>query len=154
MAVLRERIDTELDLERAFAFVADFANSQAWDPGVASSTRIDPGPVGVGARYQLGIRMGGRVAPMEYAITRFEPNRRVVLQGRGSSVDAVDDISFEAMPTGTTITYVADIRLRGLMRLLAPFAGGAFRKIAANARDGMQRALDGLATASATQHAA
>ena len=154
MAVLRERIDTALDLERAFAFVADFANSQAWDPGVASSTRINPGPVDIGARYQLGVRMGGRVAPMEYAITRFEPNRRVVLEGHGSNVEAVDDIGFEATATGTTITYLADIRLRGLMRLLAPFAGGAFRKIAANARDGMQRALDERAAASSPQPAA
>ena len=142
VAVLKERIETSLGLEPTFAFVADFANAQAWDPGVASSVRLNPGPVDVGARYRLGVRMGGRVVPMEYAVDLFQPGRRVVLSGTGSGVEAVDDISFEATPTGTAINYVADIRLRGLMRLLAPFAGGAFRRIAANARDGMQRALD------------
>ena len=142
MAILRERIETRLGLEPAFAFVADFANAQRWDPGVASSVRTNPGPVAVGARYDLGVRMGSRVAAMEYVITKLEPNRRVVLEGRGSGVEAVDDISFEATPTGTAITYVADIRLQGLLRLLAPFAGGAFAKIASNARNGMQRALD------------
>ena len=142
MAILREHIETRLPLEPTFAFVADFANAQAWDPGVASSARVDPGPLAVGARYQLGVRMGGRVAPMEYVITHLEPGRRVVLAGRGAGVVAVDDIAFEATPSGTAITYIADIRLRGLLRLLAPFAGGAFRRIAANARDGMQRALD------------
>lgn len=146
MAILKERIETRLGIDEAFAFVSDFANAQLWDPGVASSVRIDPGPVAVGARYRLGVRMGGRVAPMEYVITRLEPGRRVVLEGRGSGVKAVDEISFEPAPTGTTITYVADIRLTGLMGLLAPFAGGAFRRIAADARAGMQRALDARAS--------
>lgn len=147
MAILKERIETSLSLEPTFAFVADFANAQAWDPGVASSVRIDAGPLAVGARYLLGVRMGGRVVPMEYVVTKLEPGRRVVLAGRGSGVVAVDDIGFEAIPTGTVITYVADIQLRGLMRLLSPFAGGAFRRIAANARDGMQQALEQRAAA-------
>jgi carbon monoxide dehydrogenase subunit G len=147
MAVLRERIGTALPLDDAFAFVADFANAAAWDPGVAASERLDPGPVGVGARYRLGVRMGGRVAPMEYVVTAYEPSRRVVLAGTGSGVKAVDEIRFSATPAGTRIDYTADIRLIGLMRLVAPFAGGAFARIARDARDGMQRALDRRAAA-------
>lgn len=145
MAVLRERIETQLGIDEAFAFVADFANSARWDPGVATSVRLNEGPVGVGARYQLGIRMSGRVTPMEYEITQLDAPNRVVLEGRGSGVHAVDDISFSATPAGTRIEYVADIRLQGVLRLLAPFAGGAFRRIAENARSGMQRTLDDLA---------
>lgn len=147
MAVLRERIQTNLDIDDAFAFVADFANSARWDPGVASSEALDPGPVRLGSRYRLGVRMGSRVATMTYTVTRLEAPRRVVLAGEGSGVSAIDDISFEATPSGTSITYVADIRLRGALRLLAPFAGGAFRRIAENARAGMQQALDAQAVA-------
>jgi carbon monoxide dehydrogenase subunit G len=145
MAVLRERIETRLGIHEAFAFVADFANAERWDPGVAESVRLDDAPLGVGARYRLGVRMAGRVAPMEYEITRFEAPHRVVLAGHGSGVRAVDDISFTSTPDGTRVDYVADIRLQGLLRLLAPLAGGAFRRIAENARHGMQRTLDGLA---------
>jgi carbon monoxide dehydrogenase subunit G len=145
MPILHELVDTALPPDRAFDFVADFANSARWDPGVAHSERVDPGPVGVGARYRLGIRMGGRVAPMEYRITTFEPGRRVVLEGSGSGVEAVDDIRFEPAASGTHIDYVADIRLRGWRRILEPFAGGAFARIGRDARDGMQRTLDGLA---------
>ena len=147
MAILRERIETTLPLDEAFAFVADFANAAHWDPGVDTSERTNPGPVGVGARYRLGVRMGGGVAPMDYEITTYEPSRRVVLAGSGSGVAAVDDIRFEATPMGTRIDYTADIRLRGPRRLLAPFAGGAFARIARDARDGMQRALDQRAAA-------
>lgn len=148
MPLLRETIETALPIDEAFAFVADFANSSQWDPGVATSERIDPGPVGVGARYALGVRMRGKVAPMEYRVTAWEPGRRVVLAGEGSNVSAVDEIRFEETPTGTRVDYTADISLTGWMRLVEPFAGGAFEKLAKDALGGMQRALDERAKAS------
>lgn len=141
MPRLQESITTPLPIDETFAFVADFANAQHWDPGVASSERLDSGPVGVGARYRLGVRMRGRVAPMEYRVTAYEAPNRVVLAGEGSGVTATDEIRFTPSGTGTRIDYVADIRLGGLMRLAEPFAGGAFRKLAADAIGGMQAAL-------------
>jgi carbon monoxide dehydrogenase subunit G len=141
---LHERIETSLPIEETFNFIADFANSSRWDPGVATSERIDAGPVGLGARYALGVRMRGRVAPMEYRITTYEPPTRVVLTGEGSGVSAVDEIRFapRADGTGTAIDYTADIRLGGWMRVVQPFVGGTFEKIAKDALGGMQRALD------------
>jgi carbon monoxide dehydrogenase subunit G len=142
MIRLREQIITPLGLEDTFAFVADFANSMHWDPGVATSERIDEGPLRVGARYRLGIRMRGRVAPMVYRVSVLEPPRRVVLLGEGSGVSAVDDIRFEQAGEGTRIDYTADIRLSGIARLAQPLLGGAFAKIARDALGGMQTALD------------
>ena len=147
MTTLHERIDTALPLQDAFDFIADFSNAATWDPGVATAVRLDSGPIRVGSRVRLGVRMAGRVAPMDYVITTWQPPNRVVLTGAGSGVAAVDDIRFETTPTGTRIDYSADIRLRGLLRLAAPFAGGTFERISRDARDGMQRALDRRATA-------
>ncbi len=147
MTTLNERIETDLQLQDAFDFIADFSNAAQWDPGVASAVRLDAGPIREGTRVRLGVRMAGRIAPMEYVVTTWQPPHRVVFSGQGSGVVAVDDIRFEATPTGTRIDYTADIRLRGLLRLAAPFAGGAFARIARDARDGMQRALDRRATA-------
>jgi hypothetical protein len=147
MAVLNEIVETRLALEPAFNFIADFSNSEKWDPGTAwSRAQGDPSPR-VGAKYLLGVRMGSRVAEMEYRITALEPNARVVLQGSGSNVEATDDIRFSSTPTGTRVEYNADIRLTGWLRLLAPFTGGAFEKIARDAREGMTAALNGLADA-------
>jgi carbon monoxide dehydrogenase subunit G len=147
MAVLKERIDTSLSIDDAFAFVADFANSAQWDPGVATSEALDDGGLRIGARYQLGVRMGSRVSPMTYTVTVLDAPRRVVLAGEGSGVSAIDDIAFESTADGTTIHYTADIRLRGVLRLLTPFAGGSFRRLASNASTGMRRALDERAAA-------
>jgi carbon monoxide dehydrogenase subunit G len=145
MAIVHRRVATRLPIDETFAFIADFANNPRWDPGTTTAERIDAGPVGVGARYRLNVRMGGRVAPMEYRIITFEPSRRVVLRGEGSNVSAVDDIRFEPDGDGTIVDYRADIRLTGWMRLLAPFAGSAFRKIGDQAAAGMRRALEELA---------
>jgi carbon monoxide dehydrogenase subunit G len=82
---------------------------------------------------------------MEYRISTFEPARRVVLIGEGSGVSAVDDIRFEPAGGGTHIDYTADIKLGGLLRLVQPFLGRAFRKVATDALEGMQRTLDGMA---------
>ena len=145
MTRLTERIETTLPIDDVFAYVADFANSMHWDPGTATSERIDAGPVGLGARYRLGVRMRGRVAPMEYRITAYDAPHLVVLTGEGSGVASVDEIRFEPTATGTRIDYMADIRLGGVLRLLQPLLGGAFSKIALDAVGGMQRALDALA---------
>jgi carbon monoxide dehydrogenase subunit G len=145
MPLLHERLWTRLSAERAFDFVADFANASGWDPGTATSERLDHGPVGVGARYRLGVRMGGSVRPMEYRIVSYERPHGVVLQGEGSGVSAIDRILFEPDADGTSIDYTADIRLRGVLRLLAPLARGRFASIAMKAREGMQRTLDRMA---------
>jgi hypothetical protein len=143
MTRLHRRLETRLPLGSTFDFVADFANASHWDPGVVTSERLDAGPPGIGARYRLTVRMGSRVAPMEYRITALEPNRLVVLTGHGSRVSAVDTIAFEPSPDGgTIIDYTATIRLVGWLRFVQPLLGGAFERIASDAAGGMQQALD------------
>jgi len=142
MPRLHGQIQTALAPEAAFDYVADFANSSHWDPGVVVSERIGEGPVGVGARYRLGVHLGRRVAPMEYRISVFDRPRRVVLIGTGSGVSAVDEIDFEPTGTGTRIDYSADIRLGGVLRLAQPFLGRAFATLGREALTGMQRTLD------------
>lgn len=149
MTRINETIETPLAVDDAFAYLADFANSREWDPGVTSAERIGDGAVGVGSRYRLEVRQGGRSVPMEYRITEFDAPHRVVLEGSGSGITAVDEMRFT--PTsdgGSTVDYIADIRLEGLLRFVQPFLGGTFRRIAADASDGIRRTLAARAAAS------
>jgi carbon monoxide dehydrogenase subunit G len=141
MTTLRERVTTTLPPDEAFAFVADFANAASWDPGTASSVRMGDGPVDVGARYRLGVRVAGRVVPMDYEVTAFDPAKRVVLRGTGRGIRATDEIRFAPLPNGTEIDYTADIRLVGLLRPLGWFAAGALQGVGRAAKEGMERAL-------------
>ncbi|HUG46945.1 MAG TPA: SRPBCC family protein [Candidatus Limnocylindria bacterium] len=154
MPTLHERVETSLPIEQTFAFIGDFANSMVWDPGTVASERIGDGPLEVGARYRLAVRMGPRTAPMEYRIVELDVPRRVVLFGSGSGVEARDDIRFEATPSGGTIVdYKADLKLVGFLRLLQPFAGKAFSEIGRKAAAGMREALAELESEHAGQRA-
>jgi len=146
MTRLHERIETTLPIEQAFDYIADFANSQEWDPGVIAAQRQGDGPLAVGTRFDLDVRMGGRVAPMEYRISELRRPGRVVFVGTGSNVEAVDDIRFERAGRGTVIEYTADIRLGGWLRLAQPFLGSVFARIGRDAATGMEHTLASLAS--------
>lgn len=145
MTRLERRLETRLGTDEAFDFIADFGNAMHWDPGVATSQRVGDAPTGPGSRSSLGVRMGSRVVPMEYRVTAFERPSRVVLEGTGSGVTATDEIRFTPSATGTTIDYIADIRLGGLLGLFQPFLGRQFDALARNAVEGMRRTLDARA---------
>jgi carbon monoxide dehydrogenase subunit G len=147
MTRIHERLETTLPIEAAFDYVADFANAQAWDPGTEWSRRStgEDGPVAGGATFELGVKMGGRVAPMTYRITEFERPTRVVLVGEGSGVRSVDDIRFQSTGKATAVDYAADIQLGGLLRLVQPFLGGRFERIGKDAASGMAATLGRLA---------
>src|SRR4051812_35030363 len=151
MPRLHETVETALPVDETFAFLADFATSQVWDPGTVSAVRRGSGPVAVGTRYDLQVKFGSRTAPMVYEVVVLEPGARVVLTGTGEQVLARDDIRFTATPSGGThVDYTADLQLRGWLRLLTPFLGRTFRKIGDDARAGMQRTLDARAARQAT----
>lgn len=148
MTLLAEYLTTTLDRDSAFRYVADFSRQSEWDPNTVSSRRVDPGELGVGARFALEVKMGRKAVPMEYRITEFDAPAKVVLVGEGSGVWSQDVITFTDVPEGTRVDYVAEIRLSGLLGLAQPLLGRAFASLGRGAVEGMKRELDRLAGAS------
>jgi carbon monoxide dehydrogenase subunit G len=144
MTVLREELEVDRPLDLVFGFVGDFANAERWDPGVASSRGLTEGPVRVGSRYDLVVLFNDRRLPMTYEVTAFDPPHRVELRGTGSTVNALDDIRFEATDRGTRIRYTADLRLKGMLRLAEPFVRSRFLETGRRAMEGMRTALERL----------
>ncbi|MGZ8607053.1 MAG: SRPBCC family protein [Actinomycetota bacterium] len=144
MTVLREELEVDRPLDLVFGFVGDFANAERWDPGMASSRGLTEGPVRVGSRYDLIVLFKDRRLPMTYEVTAFDPPHRVELRGTGSTVNALDDIRFEATDRGTRIRYTADLRLKGMLRLAEPFVRSRFLETGRRAMEGMRTALERL----------
>ena len=94
MTTIRETVTTALDRTEAFDYVADFGQQAEWDPNTATSRRLDDGPIAVGSRFALQVKMGPRLAQMEYRITELVRPDRVVLEGEGSGVWSRDEITF------------------------------------------------------------
>ena len=148
MTTLHERIETALPLQDAFDFIADFSNAAHWDPGVATVRAHEPGPLGVGARFRLGVRMGGPGRPDGLRGHGLAAATARGPEGAGRGVRAIDDIRFEATADGTP-----DRLHRRHPAASASFASSP-RSPAARSRGspamratGMQRALERRATA-------
>ena len=145
MTRIHERIETDLPLDTAFDYIADFATSQRMGPG--HRLIAAPGRRTRRTRFALRARTSGWGPHRAHGVPHpgLRAPRRVVLVGSGSGVDAVDDIRFERVGDRTVIDYTADIRLGGLLRFVQPFLGGTFRRIGRDAAAGMDETLADLA---------
>jgi hypothetical protein len=97
--------------ETVLGYLADFGHSEVWDPGTKSCTRSDDGgPIGVGATWHTVSVFNGRETELD--------------------VTATDDLVVEpADDGGSTVTYRADLRFKGLLKLAAPFLRREFERI-------------------------
>ena len=108
-------------IEEAFSFAADFANIERWASGVTASRRIDGGPLG--------------------ASTDYDPPSRVVLEGTGAKVEAVDEMLFTVTDAGTRIDYRAHLTFKGSQQFVAPLNQSRLVSIGRDAVAGLRDTL-------------
>jgi carbon monoxide dehydrogenase subunit G len=138
MTRLIESAKTSLSPAEAFAAVGDFENVDQWDPGVARAVKRTPGEVAVGTVYDLDLLYRDRSLEMSYTVTEIVPGEKIVLEGSGSVIHAVDVISFAPDGEGTLVTYQADLQLTGIARLMQPLMKSRFAAIGEAAGIGLR----------------
>jgi len=138
---LQETIEVPRSIDDVFRYVSDFSTVEQWDPGVAYSDKVSAGPLGVGSAFKVWVKLGLQRLPMAYVITAYEPPRRVVLEGRGDGIQAIDTIEFTETDQGTRIDYTADLTFGGLLGMVQPLMGGALDRVGKNAMAGLHKAL-------------
>lgn len=142
MPRLHRTISVPKPLDEVFSFVSDFSTVPEWDPGVSASRQTNGDTPAVGATYAVTAVFTEREIPMVYRTTELDPPHRITLEGEGSTITAVDHITFEGKGDGTTrIDSVADLRMKGLLRLALPQLKGAFDELADKALAGLERRL-------------
>lgn len=146
MARISEPLQVPIRPEQAFDHVADFTTSASWDPGITEARRLDDGPIGVGSRFEVQLKLGLVSVPLVYEITRYERPNRVVLHTKGRLHEGEDDVRFAPSEAGTEVTWNAMFRVRGPGKLIDPALGVGFRRTAAKAVEGLERSLSALAT--------
>lgn len=126
-----------------FAYLADFSSTQEWDPGVLRGRRLDDGPPDVGSRFEITVRSLGRESSLVYEITEYDAaDRRVVLRGTNALVVSLDEISVVPQTGGgSAVTYDADLRLRGPLRLFDPVLRLSFKDLGDKAAAGLRSTL-------------
>jgi len=139
MVFIEERVEIRVPLEVAFAYYAEYAHIQDWDPGVASSVKTTPGPLRQGDRYDVVSRFFGRKLPMTYEVVSVAAPHRVVLRGTSASGLALDDIRFTAIDASTTaITWGLEFTPSGLGRLGEPLLKPMLRRLGRESMRGIR----------------
>jgi carbon monoxide dehydrogenase subunit G len=124
-----------------FAYVSDFRHA-TWDPRVSEARRTDgTGPVGVGSAFELVSPLPVGSITFPYRIIRFEPPRRVTLEGQTWFARYIDDITFETDGMGTRLNYDAKFDLKGVLRLGGPLMQIMFRRVGDDATRGIVNAV-------------
>jgi dehydrogenase/reductase SDR family member 12 len=142
VALVTERIVVDRAPQAVFDYVADFSNAAEWDPTIDASRRLDAGPIGLGSRFEVTIRMGPVPLRLVYEIVTYEPSARVVLATTSRVLRGRDDVRIERDGDRTTILWDAQFGLAGPGRLLDPLIRPGFAKVAGDAAEGLRRTLD------------
>ncbi len=141
MKRLHEVIEVPRNVAEAFRYTANFGLIEQWDPGVTESEKLTAGALGVGSRFRVVVKSGLGTSEMHYTITHWEPPHRVVLEGEGDAIHAVDDIRFVEIAGGTRIDYTADISLGGVAGKAEFLLGPVLERVGKKAMAGLKNAL-------------
>ena len=106
-----------------------------WDPSVDHVELVDGEARTESARYELEVSFRGRALTLPYRTVEVDPPRRVVFTAGTDSVSIRDEARIEpAGPAASTVTWNADLRLRGIRRVIDLLLWAPFRRIGRHAR--------------------
>ena len=140
MTRYQSKLRTQQSPEQAFAYMADLRNFAEWDPGVRRVRQVEGRAGGSGAVFDVTLATR-RESTLRYHTTVFDPPHSVVVIARTSLLTSEDRITVGADPRGTIVTYDADLRLNGPLRLGDPLLRGFFKRIADRASAGLRQVL-------------
>ena len=141
MARYQATVQSSRPAAETFAYLATFSNAVDWDPGVLAGEQMDPGPLRTGTRFRLIVPFLGLRMPLTYQVTSYQPGHVVVLAATSGIFHATDKIVVTSAAGGSAVSYEADVRLRGPLRILGPLLRPGFRAVVDRAAAGLAQAL-------------
>jgi hypothetical protein len=128
-----------------YAYLADFANAEEWDPGTVECSRTS-GDGGVGTTYRNVSSFLGRQTTLEYTAEELRAPSSVHFVGRNEQFEGHDRLRFEASGAGTQVTYDAEFLFKGASRLAAPLVSLYLPSLATKTVAQLRDSLDKLGT--------
>jgi hypothetical protein len=141
MARYKATVQSPCQAAETFAYLATFSNAVDWDPGVLDGEQLDPGPVHDGTRFRLVVPFLGRRLALTYRVTSYQQDHEVALTAANGLLHATDTITVTSGADGSTVSYEAEVRLRGPLRVFGPLLRPGFRTVADRAAAGLAYAL-------------
>ncbi|MBA3338206.1 MAG: SRPBCC family protein [Geodermatophilaceae bacterium] len=143
MTDVRRTFTVQQPTDKVVNYLRDFANTEQWDPGTVTTTRVDDGPIEFGTRWKNVSEFRGRKTELEYRLTRAEA-RRLTFVGENKTVTSTDDLNFGEVDGGTQIEYHAHFEFHGLAKLATPLLQAPLEKLGDQTEQQMRETINGL----------
>ena len=125
-----------------FEFVADVRNDPRWHTDILEAHLAGEGPIGQGSTFAVKFKPFMGQSEGSVTVAKYEPPRRLELRGQMGKMAPTLTLSVEPQGDGSRFTRRVEMEPPGIMRLLAPFMKGTFRKQNAGFVENLKRVLE------------
>ncbi len=138
------QVRTPMPPSEAFAYMADLTNFAEWDPGVDRVEQVEGDGAGLGAAFDVAVKVPGRTMTLRYETTAFDTEATTMTAvAQNAFMTSEDTVTVEADGKGSIVTYDAELNLRGLLGLSDPLLALTFKQIGDRAAAGLVETLAG-----------
>jgi carbon monoxide dehydrogenase subunit G len=141
MARYVTKVRTARTPQEAFAYMADLRNFAEWDPGVNAVRQVEGSGGGPDTVFDVTVAGIGRDLTLRYVTEEYDAPRNLLVVARSSVFTSIDRITVEPDGTGSVVTYDADLRLNGVLRVGDLGLRLMFGRIGDRAAAGLRRVL-------------
>jgi carbon monoxide dehydrogenase subunit G len=143
MARYSTTVRTPMPPAEAFAYMADLRNFERWDPGVTKVVQVNGAGGGPHTVFDVDVKSPGKDLTLQYVTTRYDEPSSVQVEARSAMFTSIDRIDVVPDGDGSRVTYDAELRLNGVLRVFDLGLRLAFQRIGDRAAAGLERALGG-----------
>lgn len=127
--------------QEAFAYMADLGNFVEWDPGVKAVRQVEGSGGGPDAVFDVTVVAPGPDLKLRYVTEEYDAPHNLLVVARSMVFTSIDRITVEPDGTGSLVTYDADLRLNGVLRVGDLGLRLVFGQIGNRAAAGLRRVL-------------
>ncbi len=125
---ITQTVEIRATAEEVFYWLGDPTRAMGWMTSVSRTEIIEQTPGWIGTTFRETVEEGGRGTELRGVVTDFVENERMAfhLEGEVNTVDVV--WTLRARGEITEVLQVAEVRFKGLMRVLILVLAPAFKK--------------------------
>ena len=128
MGRIEESIEIKSPVDKVFAYTTVAKDWPKWHDYIPEAEQTSHGPVGIDTTFKGKTRMWGLTLEWTGKVIEYDPVKRWRLIVDARSVSTDEKLTFDAAETGTRFTIVYDIKIGGLLKLLASRVDSSLRK--------------------------
>jgi carbon monoxide dehydrogenase subunit G len=132
-------IDVNAPANKVWALIDKLEEWPQWMPSIKKIGKISEGPLTVGSKLSVTVKVSGLTVKLLMAITEFVPERRAVLEGKALGTKLTRFYTLEPVNSKTKVTIGGDVS--GALAWLARRGG---QEVSAEIARAVKKKVEGL----------